>query len=143
MGNLRGHPRGTKSCGCGLGANRPTAKPPEHRWWLRVKHNTVFRDLEAFLSSVGPCPSPKHNLRRPDPSKPFGPGNCEWSALHSQARLLEFGGLSLTASEWAARLGISKQALSQRLAKYELEIALSPVRLKRGGRRERKPKQQR
>jgi hypothetical protein len=113
--------------------NRPPAKPAEHKWWIGVvQHDTVFRNFEAFLSYVGRRPSQRHRLRRPSPSEPFGPGNCEWSLLHSQARLIEFGGLCLNVTEWAARLGISKQALSQRLAKYDLDIALSPVRMKPG-----------
>ncbi len=139
MGNLRGH--GTKSCGCLLGRKRPPAQPPERKRWLRrVQHDTVFHDFEAFLNCVGRRPSLKHHLHRPNPRRPYGPGNCEWSDLHRQARPIEFGGLCLTASEWASRLGISKQALSQRLAKYELEVALSPGRMKRGPQRPRKRK---
>lgn len=134
MGNLRWG--GTKSCGCGLGMNRQPAKPAEHKWWLGVvQHETVFSDFEAFLDYVGERPSQRHRLRRPNPGQPFGPGNCEWSLLHSQARLIEFRGVTLNVSEWAARLGISKQALSQRLAKYDLETALTTVKMKPGPRK--------
>lgn len=101
-----------------------------------MKYDTVFPTFEAFLLYVGERPSSQHKLRRPDTKRPYGPGNCEWSLLHGRTgQLIEFDGLRLTATEWASRLGITKQALSQRLAKHELAVALSPVHLKRGPRR--------
>lgn len=34
--------------------------------------------FEAFLSDVGERPSSKHQLRRPDPARPWGPDNFAW-----------------------------------------------------------------
>jgi hypothetical protein len=122
MGTLR---RGaTKSCGC---LRRLPPMPPEYAWWVRrVRRNTTFRNFEAFYRCVGRRPSPNHQLRRPNPQQPFGPRNCEWSLFRSGRRIIQHQGRRLTLSEWAARLGISKQALSHRLSKHKPAIALSP-----------------
>jgi hypothetical protein len=130
----------TRSCGCGVGQGRRLTRPPEYKFWVRrIRDDTTFRDFETFLAYVGPRPSMDHILYRSDIHRPWAPGNCEWR-LHRdcdwnqfnppQGRIIEHGGLRLSLSEWAKRLGITKQGLRLRLAQHDVPTALSPGRLK-------------
>lgn len=75
-------------------------------------------------------------LERVNGDKGYSPENCRWATYKEQAnntrqnRYFTFNGETLTLTEWSARLGISKNTISQRL-KYgwSVEEALStPVR---------------
>jgi hypothetical protein len=135
VGNLRaGH---VKSCGCGTGQGRVwVVRPPEYALWMRrVRFDTTFRGFEDFLRCVGSRPSEQHWLVRPNPSRPYGPKNCQWSELRARGgKTIQYRGKRLSIKGWAEQLAISGQALRKRLARYDLRTALSPERLK-GGRR--------
>ena len=134
MGNLRSGR--TQSCGRGACKRLPVPeRPPEYSFWLRgVRDNSTFRDFDAFLKCVGPRPSPQHKLHRRHPERPYGPRNCEWS-LTGWARVVEHDCRRLTIAQWATWLGISVQAVHQRLATHDLPTALSRKPLKRGRRK--------
>lgn len=62
-----------------------SSHPLYDRWWNFVRGQQIdvvsaWTEFWAFADGVGEAPSPKHRLIRPDSTKPFGPGNCEWKA---------------------------------------------------------------
>lgn len=147
----------TKSCGCNkYGHNNlrhGLSNTAEYRAWKSMKgrccnpldkryHRYGGRgiclapewldDFEAFLSDVGPRPSPKHSIDRIDNDGHYEPGNVKWSTPVEQNRnrstnkVLEVFGLRKTAAEWALEIGISTQHLIARLRNgWAVEDAVS------------------
>ena len=95
-------------------------------------------DFAAFLEHIGPRPSLSHSADRIDNSRGYEPGNVRWATAKEQARnrrgnrLIDWDGVSLPASEWAERKGMSTTLLHYRLKNgWSIERALStPVRFK-------------
>jgi hypothetical protein len=86
---------------------------------------------EAFVDDMGPRPSKEHTLMRRDLAENFTPENCFWGtkqdARRSQKRVgirqISSIGKTLNLSQWAEELGISREAMRQRLNKC-LELGL-------------------
>jgi hypothetical protein len=86
---------------------------------------------EAFIADMGPRPSQEHTLMRRDLAGNFTPENCFWGtrqdARRSQQRVgvrqISSNGKTLNLSQWAEELGISREAMRQRLNKC-LELGL-------------------
>lgn len=82
-----------------------------------------WRDsFPAFLADMGPRPSPQHSVDRyPNKDGNYEPGNCRWATKGEQSRntnrnrLVTFRGETLCVTDWAARLGVGKHAISSRL----------------------------
>lgn len=94
----------------------------------------------AFFLHMGPRPSPQHSIDRIDVSKNYEPSNCVWATSVAQGnnrstnRRVEFGGKSLTYSQWARKIGVSQTTLRNRIAvlKWPIERALTtPCRKER------------
>jgi len=142
----------TISCGCARdeagrerllrhGARAGQSRTPEYRAWQvilrRFGVDAVVVEWRrgngegfmAFLRCVGPLPAPAHTLRRPDSSRPFGPGNCVWAAPPVRQgvarRLLEVDGEMMTLRAAALSYGISYSLLCKRLQRgWPLGLAL-------------------
>lgn len=94
--------------------------------------------FEAFVEDVGPRPSPQHSLDRyPNNDGDYEPGNVRWATQQEQMRnthrsqWLTFNGETKFINDWAEQLGITRQALHQRLQRMPVEEALGYVK---GGR---------
>ena len=89
-------------------------------------------DFTTFLSDMGQRPGPKYQIDRIDVNGNYSPENCRWvtATVNGNNRRnnvrYTFEGESLTASEWARRIGIPLKTLGWRLkAGWELSRALS------------------
>jgi len=97
------------------------------------------RWLESFdnlLSDMGVRPQ-GHTLERKDNDGPYSPSNCVWATRSQQSKntrkvtRITYKGETLTASEWASRLGIKSRTLRRRLRDlgYSVEDAMTkPVK---------------
>lgn len=89
--------------------------------------------FEAFLTDVGTRPSRQHSLDRIDNNGNYEPGNVRWSTVVRQNynrrsnHLITHNGVTLTLTEWAQRLGITRSTLSARfnLRGWTIDKAMS------------------
>lgn len=111
---------------------------PKFKDWLLYGGRGIrvclrWNSFSYFFDDMGPKPSPKHSLDRIDSDGNYEPLNCRWATAKEQARNWKnrnrrvlFNGENLLLSEWAARLGLSRESLRDRLeAGWSLERALT------------------
>lgn len=78
--------------------------------------------FEAFREDMGECPSSAMTLERLDNTIGYRPDNCIWMERSQQARNrsncvhLTHAGRTMIVADWAKELGVSANALRQRLA---------------------------
>lgn len=86
-----------------------------------------------FLADMGPRPMGvkyQWSLERKDNSRGYEPGNCVWAELKAQNnnrrnnRRIDFNGQSRTLVQWARSIGISVNALKERIAIHGEQAAL-------------------
>ena len=109
-----------------LGAERKAHNRMLQRCRTRsIPLDPAWRSFNRFFLDVGRRPGGMYDLRRDDPAKPYGPGNCRW-APKKQTRTVSFKGKSLPITELAALFRISTSMLKARLKLgWPLEVALS------------------
>jgi hypothetical protein len=85
-----------------------------------------------FFEDMGTRPSPAHSIERINNDRGYEPGNCKWATRIEQNRnsrqnvKLTHNGQTMTAAEWADRLGIKHTTLYGRIRKgFPIEAALS------------------
>lgn len=127
------------SCGVCVHSERLTthgqSRTATYRSWLSIKGGSAgfcpeWESFETFLADMGEKP-PGCGLTRINCRLPHGPGNSVWSKMWSApaSKYLTNNGTTLHQSAWARRLGISRQALGQRiLAGWIIERALTEGR---------------
>lgn len=77
----------------------------------------------TFVADVGERPTPRHRLELLNKKRGFRPGNVRWVTAKEQrlhrrtTTLIEHDGMQRTIAQWCEHLGISHQAMAQRLAK--------------------------
>lgn len=128
-------------------------RTPEHDAWhamIQRCHNTRnkhfpnyggrgiavcerWRTFTTFLADMGRRPSPEHSIDRKDNGGDYTPENCRWATRSEQGNnrrtnhLLTHGGRTMTVSEWAAEIGVTRNALFLRLRNgWPTERALQP-----------------
>lgn len=88
-----------------------------------------------FRDDMGEKPTPKHTLDRIDGTKGYEPGNCRWATMKEQNNnridnvKITFNGETLTAPQWAERLGLKSATITARIRRGDSpEQALRPVK---------------
>lgn len=80
-----------------------------------------WHDFAAFRADMGECPSKESTLDRIDNTKGYEPGNCRWATMVEQNRNrshcveLTHQGRTMILRDWADEIGMSANALAQRL----------------------------
>lgn len=118
------------------------ALTPEYFTWIRIKTRCFNKkapkypdyggrgitmcdewkaSFEAFLTHVGQKPAWAFSLDRVDNNRGYEPGNVRWATATEQANnrrsnlVVTHGGVTLTIAEWARRLNVNPDTLTQRL----------------------------
>lgn len=82
-----------------------------------------FLNFSHFLSHIGPRPT-GYTLERIDNNNGYVPGNIKWASPARQSRnkrcniKVTHNGETLVLKDWAAKLGIKQQTLSDRYKRY-------------------------
>lgn len=140
----------TRSCGCVFHGHAAKGGTREYKSWqsmlsrCRNPNDPMFQhyggrgitvcdrwqNFETFLSDMGQRPRGT-SVERIDNSAGYTPENCKWANQTEQnrnrsiTRWFTLNGVTMCMTEWADRLGITKTAMSKRLARWPLERALT------------------
>lgn len=95
----------------------------------------IWRTYTTFLGDMGLRPSKAHSIDRIDNNGPYTKVNCRWTTLHTQSRnkrtnrLYTYNGETLTATDWAERIGITIETFRGRVKLRGVEFAITTPKL--------------
>lgn len=96
-----------------------------------ISFDPRWKEFKNFFEDMGKRPSEKHSLDRLDPTKDYGPDNCQWGTRADQgrnkstSRLFTFNGITDCIAGWGRRNGIPATTISGRLSRgWPLERAI-------------------
>lgn len=101
--------------------HQPTATNFKHYGAKGIVVCDRWRDFAQFLKDMGECPGREYTLDRLDNTKGYDPVNCRWATMAEQNRnrshcvALTHAGRTMILRDWAAEIGITPNALAQRL----------------------------
>ena len=102
--------------------NNPKASNFKYYGGAGIKVCERWHDFPAFLADMGECPDRAMTVDRIKSDVDYQPGNCRWATQADQnknrpshAVMLTHNGETRSVTEWAPLVGISANALSQRL----------------------------
>ena len=108
--------------------NRCTNKKSDQWNWYGGRGITVCDrwryDFQLFLEDMGVAPTESHSIDRIDTNGNYEPGNCRWATPKEQQAnqrkrvdsvYLTFQGETLTVSEWAKRVPITRSTIFSRI----------------------------
>ena len=92
-----------------------------------------WKDFAAFLADMGERPGAEFSIERRDNDGDYTRENCYWATRAVQVRnrhnnvYLTFDGRSMTVTDWAAEIGLTRTGLHNRLfkRKWSVERALT------------------
>jgi len=128
---------------CAWRGMRKRCRNPNNADWARYGGRGIsicerWDSFANFFADMGLKPSPKHSLDRINPNGNYEPENCRWATAMEQAnnradknKKFTLDGITLTQSEWARRIGITRHSLRDRLNNgWTIERALKtpPIR---------------
>lgn len=93
--------------------------------------------FDGFLKDMGFRPDGM-TLDRIDGNLNYEPGNCRWATPKQQSRntdrnvWIEWGGRRQTLEDWAAELGLFKDGLKYRIARWGIERAMTTQKIPNG-----------
>lgn len=120
-------------CGMIDRCERPGSSVYRHYGGRGVRVAARWREsFAAFLSDVGPRPSPSHQIDRINSGGHYEPGNVRWATSQEQQRnrknnvLLTIDGATKCLAGWAAEAGLKYDTFYMRLkAGWPPEVAIS------------------
>ena len=101
-----------------------------------IKVCSRWDDFAAFLSDMGPRPSPEHSIERINTNGDYEPKNCRWATRIEQAnntcanRIIIHHGETKTLTQWARSVGLKEGTLRYRLKRgWDVDKSLTtPLR---------------
>lgn len=104
--------------------NNPNAT--QWKWYggRGIKVCGRWSEFKNFFADMGGAPTDKHTIDRIDHNGNYEPGNCRWATMQEQQEhkrdrsdtvWLTHEGETLSVTEWAKRLGVSRHRLYTRL----------------------------
>jgi hypothetical protein len=98
-----------------------------------------LNSFEIFYKDIGPRSTPAHQIDRINNNGNYTPKNCRWVTATENgnnritSKKITFRGKTLTASEWAKRLGLTDRgAITRRLARgWSIEAAITTPKVPR------------
>lgn len=105
-----------------------------------IKVYDPWHDFATFFRDMGSKPSPGLKIERRDNDGDYTPDNCYWGTNEEQANntrkslRLTLDGVTMTAAQWARKLGIKHGTISNRkLRGYPDHLCLSTTSLRKMG----------